>query len=892
MGISPLFFFIALSHSINETTPFDRGEDKNMLNREHSQITYEDLRRFLEHLRIEYRRYTLDHVSSSSRTIINVDADFGNKINVGDVITVDRNHKYSLATQSAIQIESPLLVVIQKISDTELEVLSHGVASVKLPRLDNKSILYLGNDGRLTTTKEDNRINYAMGMYVDDLLLIYPRNLLNREKDFLVKVGLGNVDNTSDMDKPISNATRAEFDRVMSTIRFLDESLRRKLEDHITDHNVHVSDTDRNHWNSARETLQSHITNESIHTSNAERAKWNDMTPMEKFLEHINNTTIHPAIGGYDQLDLRYVKNNDLTTKLSEYTLKSELGNYISATKLNDVLQGYVKTGDLSEYATRRYVDDAVVKAVAGNIDLSSYVKEERLKDYMKKADAYTKTETNKAIDDAVKNLSATIPPDVVRKPMLDEYIRKDAIGGTNILTIYTEHKIAVLDVDNDGDILPALHNYGESGAYYFGQGAAASKKIFNTKTDNSGNIVIDQENLDILPMNSIAVLDKKIKVDDVKPSPSGLLIKDVDGLHFINLITEVNSGGGGGSGTTVDIIDDTRPRMRRTYSSAKVESILSQIQSAIQSNRSDINIHGQKIRLLDQSIVNQDLIFDPDTMEKTPDGKVTVRTASGNNRGVIKIDNNTLRMTGDVLSTKEYRGDTDTIVLDPSGEIRISPKIMQELSDINARVNGAFPEDRLLYATLARAGIVRPDNETLIVGEKGVLSVKNPNRPATTGTIGHVKPDGDTIAIDSNGTISVRNQINKLVQLSDVSVDDLKRRIGQVLTVNANGTGFILSNPYVPTNAHFEKVIQSPTEYEFVYDFSIHINNAISATLDITNLNMASDAKIKFIGRNGGELIEAIKGSYHLTIPEREFYVSISLQGNVKVMIDVLSFN
>ena len=55
------------------------------------------------------------------------------------------------------------------------------------------------------------------------------------------------------------------------------------------------------------------------------------MTPMEKFLEHINNTTIHHAIGGYDQLDLRYVKNDDLTTRRSEYTLKSELANYISA---------------------------------------------------------------------------------------------------------------------------------------------------------------------------------------------------------------------------------------------------------------------------------------------------------------------------------------------------------------------------------------------------------------------------------------------------------------------------------------------------------------------------------------------------------------------------------
>ena len=305
-----------------------------MLNREHSQITYEDLRRFLEHLRIEYRRYTLDHVSSSSRTIIIVDADFGSNINVGDVITINRNHKYALATQSAIQIESPLLVVICKISDTKLEVLSHGIASVTLQHLEDKSILYLGNDGRLTTTKEDNPINYAMGMYIDNLLLIYPRNLSeNLGKDFLAKVGLGNVDNTSDMDKPISNAARAEFDRVMSTIRALDESFRRKLEEHIADSNIHITNADRNKWNSSAETIRDHINNEAIHISNAERSKWNGMTPLEKFMEHINTKEIHlvnhPASTIIETEEKQFVSKNDknrwnnINTSITVTLLKS-----------------------------------------------------------------------------------------------------------------------------------------------------------------------------------------------------------------------------------------------------------------------------------------------------------------------------------------------------------------------------------------------------------------------------------------------------------------------------------------------------------------------------------------------------------------------------------------
>ena len=683
-----------------------------MLNREHSQITYEDLRRFLEHLRLEYRRYTLGHVTSNARTIINVDADFGSKINVGDVITIDRNHNYSLATQSAIQIESPLLVVIHKISNTQLEVLSHGVASVTLQRLEDKSILYLGNDGRLTTTKEDNRINYAMGMYVDGLLLIYPRNLSNREKDFLVKVGLGNVDNTSDMNKPISNATRAEFDRVMSTIRLLDESLRRKLEEHIADQNVHVSDTDRNRWNSACETIQSHVANESIHTTNAERSKWNDMTPMEKFLEHINNTTIHHATGGYDQLDLRYAKKSDIPT----------IPTKVSAFE-ND-----------AKYITK---DDIPA------LDLTNYVKktdlDTKLSDYLKKSD----------IDAKLANYQT--------KLNLSDFIKHSDIFGsygntTDIYTSYTGNDFILVDFTDKDKMSKALRDYHDESEYYFGINAAARYQIFKAfyvKIEPNGKILNIYNEASDVPLNSITVLTRRLTENGVENGTFGILVRNKNGKYFI-----------------------------------------------------------------------------------------------GNNR----------------ITTVPSTPPTPT----PSVGI----------------------------ATETKAGIVRPDNTTITVDSTGMITAHTTHTIATTDKIGSVKPDGDTILIDSNGTISVHNQINKLVQLSDVYIDNLQHCAGQVLTVNPGGTGFILSNPPSPTNEHFEKVIQSPDGYEFVYDFSTHINHGISATLDITNLNATSDAKIKFIGRNGGELIEPIKGSYHLTIPEREFHVNISIQGNVKVMIDVLALN
>ena len=683
-----------------------------MLNREHSQITYEDLRRFLEHLRLEYRRYTLGHITSNARTIINVDADFGNKITVGDVITVDRNHNYSLATQSAIQIESPLLVVIRKISNTQLEVLSHGVASITLQRLEDKSILYLGNDGRLTTTKEDNRINYAMGMYVDGLLLIYPRNLSNREKDFLVKVGLGNVDNTSDMNKPISNATRAEFDRVMSTIRLLDESLRRKLEEHIADHNVHISDIDRNSWNSACETIQSHVTNESIHTTNAERSKWNDMTPMEKFLAHINNKTIHPAIGGYDQLDLRYAKKSDIPTVPTKVSAFENDAKYITKDEIPSL--------DLTNCVKKTELDT-------------------KLSDYLKKSD----------IDAKLANYQT--------KLNLSDFIKHSDIFGsygntTDIYTSYTGKDFILVDFTDKDKMSKALRDYHDESEYYFGINAAARYQIFKAfyvKIEPNGKIFNIYNEASDVPLNSITVLTRRLTENGVENGTFGILVRNKNGKYFI-----------------------------------------------------------------------------------------------GNNR----------------ITTVPSTPPTPT----PSVGI----------------------------ATETKAGIVRPDNTTITVDSTGIITAHTTHIIATSDMIGSVKPDGDTIVIDSNGTISVHNQINKLVQLSDVYIDNLQHCAGQVLTVNPGGTGFILSNPPSPTNEHFEKVIQSPDGYEFVYDFSTHINHGISATLDITNLNATSDAKIKFIGRNGGELIEPIKGSYHLTIPEREFHVSISIQGNVKVMIDVLALN
>ena len=659
-----------------------------MFNREHSQITYEDLRRFLEHIRLEYRRYVIDKTSDHGRTIIDI-GDLAKEINIGDVITLDKNHKYSLATQSALKQESPLMVVINKLSNNQVEVLSHGAVPVVMPQFENKSILYLDNFGHLTTTKPDNRVTFAIGLYADQLLIVYPRNIASKENaggGHGSYPGLDNVDNTSDLDKPISNATRAEFNNVMNTIRALDEALKRKLEDHISNQDVHIRKEDRVKWDGLDQRMTNHIENEIVHTSNAERVRWNNMTPNEKFLEHINNKTIHPAIGGYDQLDLRYAKHDEVPTKLSQLNNDA---NYITREDIPELNLGeYVKKHDLEEYIKIKDVDNK----------LSNYQTKLNLSAFIRKIDL--------------------IPHDY-----------------NDIVYSHTDKKIILIGVDDHTKYLSLFKKYPPDGnSYYLKPNGSSYVVVFPSFNVLPNNGLIFNNMNEYIPMNSVTVIDHKLTENGIETGTFGLLYKDKYGIYFID------------------------------------------------------------------------------------------------------------------------------------GEI--PPKI-----DL---------------ATETKPGIVQPDNITIRIDSQGIITSQA--IPATTNRIGSVKPDDDTIGIHEDGTVYLKHStVDKLSQLTDVDASHIDEKVGYALCVKDDGLGFEFRRPANIQNYHIEKTINS-SSYEFIYDFSQHINKAISATIDIGNIDNDHPAKIKFVGKNNGELIEEFIKAYHMTIPEREFYVSIYISGHVKLSIDIVS--
>ena len=667
-----------------------------MLNREHSQITYEDLRRFLEHIRLEYRRYVIDKTSEHSKSIIDIGYD--NRIAIGDVITV-HDKKYVLASIDKVTNASPLLVVLSRVEETKLEVLSYGVIPVRMNNLKRDSIVYLGEDGKLTNEKPVKSPTYLMGIYSDSLLLIYPRQLSALEEIDPEKLRkllqIDKVDNTSDLDKPISNAAAAEFNRVMNTIRTLHEALKRQLEDHINDNERHITAAERLKWDDIGDKLKEHVENESIHMTNAERQKWNDMTPMEKFLAHINNKTIHPAIGGYDQLDLRYAKKSDIPTVPTK----------VSAFE-ND-----------AKYITK---DDIPA------LDLTNYVK---------------KTD----LDTKLANYQTTLN--------LSDFIKHSDIFGpygntTDIYTSYAEKDFILVDFTDRDKMLKALRDYYDESAYYFGINAAARYQIF--KTIRRGPIFNIQDKAYDVPLNSITVLTRRLTENGVEDGTFGILVRDKNGKHFI-----------------------------------------------------------------------------------------------GNNR-------------------------TTTVPSTPPTPPTPTPSVG--------------------IATETKAGIVRPDNTTITVDSNGIITAHTTHTMATTDKIGSVKPDDDTIGIKPNGALYVKRQgSNKLVQLTDVDATDLNKKGGFALFVKDDASGFEFRKPGNAFNRHFEKTVHA-NDYQLVYDFTQHINTAISASVDIGNISTEKPVQVKFVGKNGGEIVETIFKSYYMTIPEREFYVSMYILGHAKVSIDILS--
>ena len=103
--------------------------------------------------------------------------------------------------------------------------------------------------------------------------------------------------------------------------------------------------------------------------------------------------------------------------------------------------------------------------------------------------------------------------------------------------------------------------------------------------------------------------------------------------------------------------------------------------------------------------------------------------------------------------------------------------------------------------ATTETAGIVKPDGDTILVDENGVISAAVRVAIATTQAAGIVKPDGTTITVEEDGTIHGINAYTKaevdelLEELSDIFITDadkaaLYSRVNTLLGTNISFTG------------------------------------------------------------------------------------------------------
>lgn len=124
-----------------------------------------------------------------------------------------------------------------------------------------------------------------------DELTEHVNNYNNPHRVTAEQIGLGNVDNTSDVDKPISTATQEALDNISSN-----------LTEHVENENIHVTSAEKETWNNKQDTLK-----------------------MGNHIKISNNViSIDDNLAGYDNTISQFV--NKSTDELENYYTKDELG--------------------------------------------------------------------------------------------------------------------------------------------------------------------------------------------------------------------------------------------------------------------------------------------------------------------------------------------------------------------------------------------------------------------------------------------------------------------------------------------------------------------------------------------------------------------------------------
>lgn len=250
-----------------------------------------------------------------------------------------------------------------------------------------------------------------------------------------------------------------------------------------------------------------------------------------------------------------------------------------------------------------------------------------------------------------------------------------------------------------------------------------------------------------------------------------------------------------------------------------------------------------------------------------TPIGEESLGIAA-----VYKDENPTNGTKGSVISSKAVEVPQREIlnVIVEAGLTPSSEDTTQLKQAINKLISSSTPN----IATSTTAGVVKPDNDSIVVDSNGIIraTAQVPDIATTTKT-GIVKPDGTTITIDAAGTLKATAQMPGVATNSSVGVS---KPDGISITVDGNGTlstsidvltswGTLAAGTTdIPLTFSYDTskknlavfisgILQPPTAWDAISSTSIRLSESLPEDVSyyVTNVTSAAESSLTAIYNN-----------------------------------------
>lgn len=306
-------------------------------------------------------------------------------------------------TQSNAQSSNPVANSLFTAQITALgTTLSSHANNKNNPHSVTKSQVGLGNvDNTSDADKPVSTAQAAAIKVAKDDITAHKNNKSNPHAVTKAQVGLGNVDNTSDANKPISTAQQAALDALVN-----------KTE--ITD--IDLTFSDKTVLYEIASGMQLSATGKITHKDGTSEQPQIDLDiPIVA-----GNGILIDKVTGKEQI---MVKVNTavvaLKSDLTSYAKTSDLASYVKTTTLNTILEDYVKTASL-------------------NTILASYVKTTDLAPYAKTVDVVAKSQVGVASGVASLGADGKVPASQL--PTIDNYSKFSEVKlqNSNVVPAYS----------------------------------------------------------------------------------------------------------------------------------------------------------------------------------------------------------------------------------------------------------------------------------------------------------------------------------------------------------------------------------------------------------------------------------------------------------------------